>query len=131
MSKYPFEESWPVNGFTMADAQYVQIRVVGPVVQGSPPFKGYPPIEGTRAYQWWEVILSFRTERKYSPDGFLVEVKNKSGKVLKSRSASQCIARFKTKEDAHRFVHHMHQCKNRRHFFPPFPDTDAAESEKT
>lgn len=122
MLKYPFQESWPIEGFAMDNERHVQIRIVS-FLRAVPPVKGYPPIVGTRAYRWWEVRLSFLPGREGSgPDGPFIEIKNKAGRKLKARSVWQCIARFKTEEEAYRFVHHMHQSKNKKHFFPALLD---------
>ncbi|MDA8010423.1 MAG: hypothetical protein MPJ22_08485 [Pirellulales bacterium] len=120
MSKYPFEQSWPSDGFAMDEAQHVQIRAIGPICQASPPVKGYPSVDSrTRAYEWWEVHIFFMHKREHSrADGHHIQIKNKAGRILKAIDVSQCIARFQTKEDAYRFVHHMHQSKSKKHFFP-------------
>ena len=127
MLKYPFEKSLPFRGFAMDETQHVQIKVVK-ALQASPPVKGYPPVDSFaqtgRYYVWWEVHLCFLPDPKYhDPDVNIIGITNKAGKKLKARNVSQCIARFKTEEDARRFVHHMHQSKNKKHFLPPLPDS--------
>lgn len=94
----------------MDDAPYVEIKALRTM---------------RYAQEYYEVRLIFLPGSTYSsPDGHFVEIKNKTGKTLKARIVSQCIARFKTKEDAFCFVHHMHQSKNKqkKHFFPPISD---------
>ena len=120
-SKYPFEKDWPVEGFPIDHdrGKFVQIRAVGPIVQGKPPYKGYPEGEkGCGYYKWWEVQLSFRPYNpKTSPDGSYVTVTGKSGRTLKERWVGRCIARFKTEAEAFAFTHKLHQSEKKAFFW--------------
>ncbi len=112
--KYPFREDWPVEGFSIDSSGFVQIRVKS-VLQAKPPYKGYPPANKTGAYQWWEVHVCFQTSKR--SDKATCIIRGKSGRVLKERRESRCIARFETKEEADFFVHKMHQSKEKENFF--------------
>ena len=121
MSKYPFQEQepWPVEGFPMDEMPHVQIRI-----------KKSLHVTPVREYKCSEVYLYFWPVHKES-DNIRIKMTNKAGKVLEPRRIRQCIARFKTEEEAYRFVHHMYQSKNEKHFFPPLSDTGNAGSDKT
>jgi len=127
-TRYPYTESWPIEGFAMDDVHFVQVRIVR-VTRSKPPYAGYPRIDSyTSAYEWWEVRLCFRPYGR-SPSGgspkcpTYVEVRSeKTGRLLKERWAKQCIARFKTEDEAKLFVHKMHQSKQKKVFFDEFSE---------
>ncbi|MDA8022476.1 MAG: hypothetical protein MPK05_05785 [Gammaproteobacteria bacterium] len=112
MSEYPFQDSWPIEGFPMDEAPWVQIRIK-------------QPSEST----YWEVRLYFWPTKNES-DNIRVQMTNKAGKVLEPHRITQCIARFETKEEAYHFVHQMHQSKNKKHLFPPLSGIDNASLDK-
>ncbi|MDA8002905.1 MAG: hypothetical protein MPL62_16600 [Alphaproteobacteria bacterium] len=120
MLKYPFQEQepWPVEGFPMADGRHVQIRAsLG--LRGEWPFQG------------WEVDLCFSHGREYAlASGHYIEIKDRTGKTLKANRVRQCIGRFRTEEEAYRFVHHMYQSKNKEHFFPLRLDVEDADPDE-
>lgn len=107
-AEYPYSDSWPVEGFAMDEANFVQIRIAP-------------------AYDWWEVRLCFRPGRdtgRYRPEfPIYAEVRSeKTGRPVKQRNVSQCIARFKTEAEAQLFVHKMHQSKQKKVFFDEFSE---------
>ncbi len=124
---YPYKDSWPIEGFTMAENQFVQFRIRGPIVQARPPQKDYPPDQkgfSTRqsdfTYTWHEIHVSFNlgapAGNPYAnPDGKYAEVYAKSTRKLKPKGSSQCIARFQTREEAEIFMHKMHQSRDKSH----------------
>ena len=59
------------------------------------------------------------------------EVRGKSGRILKETRKSRCIARFKTEKEAYEFIHHLHQSKSKKYFFPVFGNLEKlSEMEK-
>jgi len=126
-TRYPYTESWPIEGFAMDDARFVQVRIVR-VTRSKPPYAGCPQMDSyTRVYEWWEVRLCFRPGRDtagYRPEfPTYAQVRSeKTGRPLKDRWAKRCIARFKTEAEAQLFVHKMHQSKQTKVFFAEFSE---------
>lgn len=124
--KYPFEPDWPVEGFPMDESDFVQIRI-HPDSAIKPPQKDYPQKNRyEKVYEWYEVFLCFRPSGKNETTDdrakYLETYNRKSGRKVKSRSAKQCIARFKTEEEAKFFVHKLYQSKKEGVFFDDFPN---------
>ncbi len=118
-SKYPFQEDWPVEGFLLNKdlGKFVQIRAV-PTCRAKPPYKGYPQTPGCSSYDWWEVHLCFRPySAKRVSDGPHITITGKSGRTLKERDFSRCIARFKTEDEALAFTHKLHQSEKKANFW--------------
>ncbi len=100
---YPFEESWPIEGFALNDntGKFVQIRIVYEIEK-----------------DWWEVRLCFRpysSETTTKPPH--IEMRGKSGRLLERKDEHRCIARFATKEEASAFTHKLHQSEKKSNFF--------------
>ena len=101
--RYPFQENWPIEGFALNDntGQFVQIRII-------------------QSEKGWEVRLCFRpyTEAAEPP---YIEMRGKSGRLLKEKWESRCIARFATEKEAYAFTHKLHQNEKKSNFFGNFP----------
>ena len=120
---YPFQENWPIEGFVLNDntGQFVQIRIVN-VLRAKPPYRGYPSESTGGVYVWWEVRLCFRPyTEKTAPKPPYIEMRGKSGRLLKEKSESRCIARFATEKEAYAFTHKLHQSEKKSNFFGNFP----------
>ena len=120
-SEYPFQQDWPIEGFPLNHGlgNFVQIRAIS-TGRARPPYKGYPQTTpGRSSYDWWEVHLCFRpySSESVSPDGSYITITGKSGRTLKERNFSRCIARFKTKDEAYAFIHKLHQSEKKENFW--------------
>ncbi len=131
--EYPYQDDWPVEGFPLNDetAHFVQIRTIK-CTQAMPPYKGYPSTEERRlgkkryksrnnqdvVYEWWEVRLCFRPYNKEVPppekSKSFITMHGKSGRELKYKQFSRCIARFETQDEARLFTHKLHQSEKKK-----------------